>query len=124
MQDQWSELQQERLNFQRARVLEANRSLQILADTWEHGGYPLHINLALPTPAVSKPRQMSDLLSRVREKPPPALPLLSDLYEPQQHSLSHAHPQFLRAMSSNFVLSQPSPVSQSSAGLGDADVVY
>ncbi|KAH8314483.1 hypothetical protein KR059_009622 [Drosophila kikkawai] len=118
--DQWSELQQERLNFQRARVLEANRSLQILADTWEHGGYPLHINLALPSPAVSKPRQMSDLLSRVREKPP----LLSDLYEPQQHSHSHAHPQFLRAMSSNFVLSQPSPVSQSSAGLGDADVVY
>ncbi|KAH8258104.1 hypothetical protein KR038_005734 [Drosophila bunnanda] len=118
--EQWSELQQERLNFQRARVLEANRSLQILADTWEHGGYPLHINLALPTPAVSKPRQMSDLLSRVREKPP----LLSDLYEPQQHSHSHAHPQFLRAMSSNFVLSQPSPVSQSSAGLGDADVVY
>ncbi|XP_020801228.1 suppressor APC domain-containing protein 2-like [Drosophila serrata] len=118
--EQWSELQQERLNFQRARVLEANRSLQILADTWEHGGYPLHINLALPTPAVSKPRQMSDLLSRVREKPP----LLSDLYEPQQHSHSHAHPQFLRAMSSNFVLSPPSPVSQSSAGLGDADVVY
>ncbi|XP_017027627.1 suppressor APC domain-containing protein 2 [Drosophila kikkawai] len=118
--DQWSELQQERLNFQRARVLEANRSLQILADTWEHGGYPLHINLALPSPAVSKPRQMSDLLSRVREKSP----LLSDLYEAQQHSHSHAHPQFLRAMSSNFVLSQPSPVSQSSAGLGDADVVY
>ncbi|KAH8252659.1 hypothetical protein KR032_001111 [Drosophila birchii] len=118
--EQWSELQQERLNFQRARVLETNRSLQILADTWEHGGYPLHINLALPTPAVSKPRQMSDLLSRVREK----APLLSDLYEPQQHSHSHAHPQFLRAMGSNFVLSQPSPVSQSSAGLGDADVVY
>ncbi|XP_052843726.1 suppressor APC domain-containing protein 2 isoform X1 [Drosophila gunungcola] len=116
--EQWSELQQERLNFQRGRVLEANRSLQILADTWEHGGYPLHINLALPTAAVSKPRQMSDLLNRVREKPP----LLSDLYEPQ-HSHPHPHPQFLRAMS-NFVLSQPSPVSQSSAGLGDADVVY
>ncbi|XP_001976662.3 suppressor APC domain-containing protein 2 [Drosophila erecta] len=114
--EQWSELQQERLNFQRARVLEANRSLQILADTWDHGGYPLHINLALPTPTVPKPRQMSDLLSRVREKPP----LLSDLYEPQH---SHSHPQFLRAMP-NFVLSQPSPVSQSSAGLGDADVVY
>ncbi|XP_017045116.1 suppressor APC domain-containing protein 2 [Drosophila ficusphila] len=111
--EQWSELQQERLNFQRARVLEANRSLQTLADTWEHGGYPLHINLALPTPAVPKPRQMSDLLSRVRDKP-----LLSDLYEPQ-----HSHSQFLRAIS-NFGLSQPSPVSQSSAGLGDADVVY
>ncbi|KAH8400921.1 hypothetical protein KR009_001804 [Drosophila setifemur] len=110
--DHWSELQQERLNFQRARVLEANRSLQILADTWEHGGYPLHINLALPTPTVSKPRQLSDLLSRVRDKQP----LISDLYEQQQfHSL--------RTMS-NFVLSQPSPVSQSSAGLGDADVVY
>ncbi|KAH8346345.1 hypothetical protein KR084_006270 [Drosophila pseudotakahashii] len=118
--EQWSELQQERLNFQRARVLEANRSLQLLADTWEHGGYPLHINLALPTPTgVPKPRQMTDLLSRVREKTPT---LMSDLYEPQH---SHSHPQFLRAMSSNFVLSQqPSPVSQSSAGLGDADVVY
>ncbi|XP_017070236.2 suppressor APC domain-containing protein 2 [Drosophila eugracilis] len=114
--EQWSELQQERLNFQRARVLEANRSLQILADTWEHGGYPLHINLALPTPTVPKPRQMSDLLSRVREK----TPVLSNLYDPHH---SHSHPQFLRAMS-NFVLSQPSPVSQSSAGLGDADVVY
>ncbi|XP_068146511.1 suppressor APC domain-containing protein 2 [Drosophila tropicalis] len=99
--EQWSELQQERLNFQRARVLEANRSLAILTDTWEHGGYPLHINLALP-----------DLLGRGVGRRENKSPLLSDLYD---HNL--------RAMS-NFVLSQPSPVSQSSAGLGDADVVY
>ncbi|KAH8305176.1 hypothetical protein KR018_009150 [Drosophila ironensis] len=120
--EQWSELQQERLNFQRARVLEANRSLQILADTWEHGctTRELHINLALPTPSgAAKPTrsQMTDLLSRVRDKQP----LHSDLYEP--HPLPHPQFHSLRAMS-NFALSQPSPVSQSSAGLGDADVVY
>ncbi|XP_034476322.1 suppressor APC domain-containing protein 2 [Drosophila innubila] len=117
--DQWSELQQERLNYQRSRVLEANRSLAILTETWEHGGYPLHINLALPR----KPLQHfnykdyasteADLLACEKQA------LMSELYEQQQQQQFHN----LRGLS-DFVLSQPSPVSQSSAGLGDADVVY
>lgn len=125
MQDQWSELQQERLNYQRARVLEANRSLAILTDTWEHGGYPLHINLALPRKPLQHfnfkdyAQNEADLLAREKQA------LMSELYEQQQqhtqfHTLRAAHTRNL----SDFVLSQPSPVSQSSAGLGDADVVY
>lgn len=100
-------------------MLEANSSLAILTDTWEHGGYPLHINLALPR----KPLQHfnineADLLAREKQA-------LTYAYEQhQQHSQFHtlraAHTRNL----SDFVLSQPSPVSQSSAGLGDADVVY
>ncbi|XP_030560421.1 suppressor APC domain-containing protein 2 [Drosophila novamexicana] len=118
--EQWSELQQERLNYQRARVLEANRSLALLTDTWDHGGYPLHINLALPRKSLQhfnfKPYASNDAELLACEKQA----LMSELYEQQQQ-----HTQFhnLRNMS-DFVLSQPSPVSQSSAGLGDADVVY
>ncbi|XP_030080962.1 suppressor APC domain-containing protein 2 [Drosophila hydei] len=106
--EQWSELQQERLNYQRARVLEANRSLSLLTDTWEHGGFPLHINLALPRKSL----QHFNCKSYASND--------AEIYEQQQQ-----HTQFhnLRNISS-FVLSQPSPVSQSSAGLGDADVVY
>ncbi|TDG47715.1 hypothetical protein AWZ03_005859 [Drosophila navojoa] len=106
--EQWSELQQERLNYQRARVLEANRSLALLTETWEHGGYPLHINLALPRKSL----QHFNCKSYASND--------AEIYEQQQqHTQFHS----LRNMS-NFVLSQPSPVSQSSAGLGDADVVY
>ncbi|KAH8299868.1 hypothetical protein KR044_007115 [Drosophila immigrans] len=118
--DQWSELQQERLNYQRGRVLEANRSLAILTETWEHGGYPLHINLALPR----KPLQHfnykdytaneADLLACEKQA------LMSELYEQQHHNMRGTRSRNL----TDFVLSQPSPVSQSSAGLGDADVVY
>ncbi|KAL3276225.1 hypothetical protein HHI36_020941 [Cryptolaemus montrouzieri] len=43
----WSESQQERLELQRARVLEVNRHLAALTDSWERGGLPLHINLAV-----------------------------------------------------------------------------
>lgn len=46
-------MQQERVNFQRARVLEVNRSLSALADSWERGGLPLHFNLAIRTPQKS-----------------------------------------------------------------------
>ncbi|XP_045464247.1 suppressor APC domain-containing protein 2 [Harmonia axyridis] len=43
----WSESQQERLELQRARVIEVNRHLSALTESWERGGLPLHINLAV-----------------------------------------------------------------------------
>ncbi|XP_034111352.1 suppressor APC domain-containing protein 2 [Drosophila albomicans] len=138
--DQWSELQQERLNYQRGRVLEANRSLAILTETWEHGGYPLHINLALPRKSLQHfnykdnyAANEADLLACEKQA------LMSELYEQHQHQQQQQHQQHQQQQQhtqfhnlrgtrtrnlSDFVLSQPSPVSQSSAGLGDADVVY
>ncbi|XP_030380154.1 suppressor APC domain-containing protein 2 [Scaptodrosophila lebanonensis] len=142
--EQWSEIQQERLNFQRARVLEVNRSLAILTDTWEHGGYPLHINLAFATPTKAqqhfkhytsslgsndvKPRKFNDSLTMHDDE---RFDLIGqELYElQQQQQQQQQHQQQFHSLRakrqmSEFVLSQPSPVSQSSAGLGDADVVY
>lgn len=46
-QETWSEAQQERLELQKARVLEVNRHLATLTDSWERGGLPLHMNLAV-----------------------------------------------------------------------------
>ncbi|XP_008182222.1 suppressor APC domain-containing protein 2 isoform X1 [Acyrthosiphon pisum] len=47
-QDQWTEAQQERIELQRARVLEVNRHLSALTDGGERwGGLPLHMNLAV-----------------------------------------------------------------------------
>lgn len=46
-QEQWSEAHQERLDLQRARVMEVNRHLTALADSWERGGFPMHMNLAV-----------------------------------------------------------------------------
>ncbi|XP_055598907.1 suppressor APC domain-containing protein 2-like [Uranotaenia lowii] len=43
----WTDAHQERLDLQRARVLEVNRHLTTLADSWERGGFPMHMNLAL-----------------------------------------------------------------------------
>uniref|UniRef100_A0A8D8RJC0 Cyclin-dependent kinase 8 n=1 Tax=Cacopsylla melanoneura TaxID=428564 RepID=A0A8D8RJC0_9HEMI len=53
--DQWSEAQQERIELQRARVLEVNRHLGMLTDSTERGGLPLHMNLAMhhPLPHLS-----------------------------------------------------------------------
>ncbi|XP_026680251.1 suppressor APC domain-containing protein 2 isoform X5 [Diaphorina citri] len=53
--DQWSEAQQERIELQRARVLEVNRHLAMLTDSAERGGLPLHMNLAMhhPLPHLS-----------------------------------------------------------------------
>ncbi|XP_058059763.1 uncharacterized protein LOC131210522 [Anopheles bellator] len=49
----WTETQQERLDLQRARVLEVNRHLMMLAESWERGGFPMHMNLALrPLPGA------------------------------------------------------------------------
>lgn len=47
-QDQWTEAQQERIELQRARVLEVNRHLSALTDGGEGwSGLPLHMNLAV-----------------------------------------------------------------------------
>nr|XP_029709245.1 suppressor APC domain-containing protein 2-like [Aedes albopictus] len=43
----WTDTHQERLDLQRARVLEVNRHLMTLAESWERGGFPMHMNLAL-----------------------------------------------------------------------------
>ncbi|EAT40309.1 AAEL007952-PA, partial [Aedes aegypti] len=46
----WTDTHQERLDLQRARVLEVNRHLMTLAESWERGGFPMHMNLALRPP--------------------------------------------------------------------------
>ncbi|XP_055635885.1 suppressor APC domain-containing protein 2 [Toxorhynchites rutilus septentrionalis] len=48
----WSDAHQERLDLQRARVLEVNRHLMTLAESWERGGFPMHMNLALRPPGA------------------------------------------------------------------------
>lgn len=52
-QEPWSEAHQERLELLRARVLELNRQLGALAAGWRHGQLSLHMNLALPTMALT-----------------------------------------------------------------------
>ncbi|XP_068918198.1 suppressor APC domain-containing protein 2 [Tenebrio molitor] len=59
----WSEAQQERLELQRARVFEVNRHLAALTDSWERGGLPLHINLA-----VHHYPQTQDLTDRLKQQ--------------------------------------------------------
>ncbi|XP_017892312.1 suppressor APC domain-containing protein 2 isoform X1 [Ceratina calcarata] len=65
--EQWTEAQQERLELQRARVLEVNRHLAALISSWERGGLPLHMNLAfLSTPTSTQLQQ--DILSRLKQQ--------------------------------------------------------
>ncbi|XP_043285836.1 suppressor APC domain-containing protein 2 isoform X2 [Venturia canescens] len=65
--EQWTEAQQERLELQRARVLEVNRHLAALITSWERGGLPLHMNLAfLSTPSAAQLHQ--DMLSRLKHQ--------------------------------------------------------
>lgn len=67
LQEQWTEAQQERLELQRARVLEVNRHLAALISTWERGGLPLHMNLAFLN--ASTPAQLQqDMLSRLKQQ--------------------------------------------------------
>uniref|UniRef100_A0A182QEI9 Suppressor APC domain-containing protein n=1 Tax=Anopheles farauti TaxID=69004 RepID=A0A182QEI9_9DIPT len=78
----WTETQQERLDLQRARVLEVNRHLVLLAESWERGGFPMHMNLALrPRPGPpSHYQQQQHLQHQRRPQPqptatvPPAVP--------------------------------------------------
>lgn len=61
-QEQWSEAQQERLELQRARVLEVNRHLATLTDSSERGGLPLHMNLAVNShPGTTPPHMLNRL---------------------------------------------------------------
>ncbi|KAG7188102.1 hypothetical protein KM043_015951 [Ampulex compressa] len=65
--EQWTEAQQERLELQRARVLEVNRHLAALISSWERGGLPLHMNLAfLSTPTNAQHHQ--DVLSKLKQQ--------------------------------------------------------
>ncbi|KAI9583710.1 hypothetical protein GQX74_005458 [Glossina fuscipes] len=142
--EQWSEVQEERLNFQRARVIEVNRSLSTLPDTWEREGFPLHINLAIRSPNKSlnqrlnnglplnsvndRLRQQNRLLTsevhlkseRIAMLEREKQTLLAELFDLKQRSgLTRHTNSYLNA------LSQSSPgCSSSSGGLGDADVVY
>lgn len=51
--ENFTESYMERLNFQSARVNEINRNLYELAETWNYGEYPLHINLAMHNPSAT-----------------------------------------------------------------------
>lgn len=134
-------MQQERLEFQRARVYEVNRNLTALVDCWERGGFPLHFNLAIRPPGktssqrnlnsgglfqpVDRLRQQNHSLTNEvnlksdriafleREKQS----LMRELYELRQRV-------GLVGRGSGFVtvLGQSSP--SSSGGLGEADVVF
>ncbi|XP_075168647.1 suppressor APC domain-containing protein 2 [Haematobia irritans] len=142
--EQWSEVQQERLNFQRARVLEVNRSLSVLADTWERGGFPFHFNLAFRAPPkvssnrtatslsnsiTDRLRQQNRLLANEghlkserivmleREKQT----LLAELFEMKQRSGLARH---TNSYLNVFSQSSPGCSTSSGGGLGDADVVY
>lgn len=63
--EQWSEAQQERLELQRARVLEVNRHLATLTDSGERGGLPLHMNLAVSSYPSNTPPH---ILNRLKQQ--------------------------------------------------------
>ncbi|OXU23062.1 hypothetical protein TSAR_005787 [Trichomalopsis sarcophagae] len=65
--EQWTEAQQERLELQRARVLEVNRHLAALISSWERGGLPLHMNLAFLSTPTSAQLQ-TDMMSRLKQQ--------------------------------------------------------
>lgn len=64
--EQWSEAHQERLDLQRARVMEVNRYLSGLADSWERGGL-MHMNLAVRNPGTH-PSFHSEMMSRLKQQ--------------------------------------------------------
>lgn len=67
MQEQWSETHQERLDLQRARVMEVNRHLSGLAESWERGGFPMHMNLAVRNAGTHQSFQ-SEMMSRLKQQ--------------------------------------------------------
>lgn len=64
LQEHWTEAQQERLELQRARVLEVNRHLAMLMDSWERGGLALHMNLAVHHPSLAH----HNILTRLKQQ--------------------------------------------------------
>ena len=67
-QEQFTEAHQERLDFQRARVLEVNRHLLTLVDSWERGGFPMHMNLALRTPNYQYSQYPMNDVNRLKQQ--------------------------------------------------------
>lgn len=65
-QEPWTEASQERLDLQRARVQEVNRHLTALADSWEHGGFPFHMNLAVRHHGPMLPQYQDALVNRLK----------------------------------------------------------
>ncbi|XP_011202226.2 suppressor APC domain-containing protein 2 [Bactrocera dorsalis] len=139
--EQWSEVQQERLEFQRARVYEVNRNLTALADCWERGGFPLHFNLAIRPPGKTPSQrnvnsgglfQPVDRLRQQNHSLTNEVNLKSDriaLLEREKQSLMRELYELrqrvgLVGRGSGFVtvLGQSSP--SSSGGLGEVDVVF
>ena len=63
-------LTRKKLELQKARVLEVNRHLAALTESWERGGLPLHMNLAVhhvaPTDIVSRVKHQNRLLTKVK----------------------------------------------------------
>lgn len=53
--------------MQRARVLEVNRHLAALAESWERGGFPLHMNLAVRHPSGQYPVS-NDMVNRLKQQ--------------------------------------------------------
>lgn len=72
LQEQWTEAQQERLELQRARVLEVNRHLAALISSWERGGLSFHIflssNAQMNQNIVSRLKQQNQKLTEVNFK--------------------------------------------------------
>ncbi|XP_008554260.1 suppressor APC domain-containing protein 2 isoform X1 [Microplitis demolitor] len=64
--EQWTESQQERLELQRARILEVNRHLAALINSWERGGLPLHMNLAFLNRSSTQINQ--DILTQLKHQ--------------------------------------------------------
>lgn len=130
--EQWSEVHQERLDFQRARVIEINRHLSTLAETWERGGFPTHINLAIrPTNhqgllqpvAVDHLRQQNrNLTNEVNQKTDRIAHLEREKQTLIRELLEHQKRIPNRGLIS--VVSQGSSNCMSASGLVDADVVY
>lgn len=65
-QEQWTDAHQERLDLQRARIVEVNRYLTSLAESWERGGFPIHMNLAVRNHHQYEPQFQDVQINRLR----------------------------------------------------------
>lgn len=63
-QENWTDAQQERLDLQRARILEVNRHLMTL---YEGDGFPMHMNLALHT-GMQQYQTAPDIVARLKQQ--------------------------------------------------------
>lgn len=63
-QDHWTDAQQERLDLQRARILEVSRHLMTL---YQGDGFPMHMNLALHH-GMQQYQTAPDIVSRLKQQ--------------------------------------------------------